>query len=192
MAATSTLEFFFDVASPYTYLASTRIDADASAAGVQVTWRPFLLGAVMKATGNQPPALVLARGRYMYKDLLRWSKRLNVPFKMPAVFPVSSLTAQRILAASTDPATTRDTAHRLFQAYWVNDRDIGDHKVLVEILGSEAVASAQTELAKDALRAHTSDAISRGAFGAPTFYAGDRMYFGNDRLDWAIEAARTA
>lgn len=192
MADAPTIEFFFDVVSPYTYLASTRIDAAAAAAGVSVIWRPFLLGAVMKATGNKPPALVPARGRYMFKDLQRWSKRLGVPLALPSAFPTSTLTAQRILAANPDPKVMRRTAQALFHAYWADGHDIGDISVLSNILGQDIVDTAATDAAKDALRAHTADAIARGAFGAPTFYAGDHMYFGNDRLDWALEAARTA
>jgi 2-hydroxychromene-2-carboxylate isomerase len=192
MADAPTFEFFFDVASPYTYLAATRIDAAAADAGVTAIWRPFLLGAVLKATGNAPPALVPARGRYMFKDLQRWSKRLDIPLVLPSMFPTNTLTAQRILAASPDPQSLRTTAHALFQAYWADGRDIGDRSVLSDVLGQDLVDVAATDAAKDALRAHTTDAIERGAFGAPTFYVGDQMYFGNDRLDWALEAARTA
>lgn len=184
-----TLELFFDVVSPYSYMACSRIDEVAVQHGVTVQWRPFFLGGVMKATGNKPPAQLPARGLYMLKDLTRWSTRLDVPFRFPSIFPMNTLAAQRILASEPDHDAMRDLAKRLFRAYWADDRDISDAAVLADIAGAEALARAQSPEAKAALRAPTDQAVARGAFGAPTFFLGDEMWFGNDRLEWAVEAA---
>ncbi len=185
----SQLELFFDVVSPYSYMACARVDAVAAEHGVTVRWRPFFLGGVMKATGNRPPAELPARGLYMLTDLQRWSARLGVPFGFPSIFPMNTLVAQRILASEPDHDAMRDLALRLFRAYWAEDRDISDPAVLADIAGAAALVRAATPDAKAALRDASDEAVSRGAFGAPTFYLGEQMWFGNDRLDWAVEAA---
>lgn len=182
------LEFFFDVVSPYSYLASARVDAVASAAEVDVRWRPFFLGGAMKATGNQPPATLPARGRYMLQDLQRWAAREGTPFRFPSRFPVNTILAQRALVG-LEGDTLRSTAAALFHAYWAEDAAIDAPAVVAGIVGEDAAAAAATPVAKAALRAATDEAVARGAFGAPSFFVGDELFFGNDRLEWAVEAA---
>lgn len=182
------LEFFFDIVSPYSYLASTRVHALAASAGVDVRWRPFFLGGVMKATGNQPPASLPARAPYMLRDLQRWAARGGVPFRFPSRFPVSTLSAQRALVG-LEGAALEGAARGLFQAYWAEDRAIDDPAVIADVIGVDAAAEATTAEAKAALRTATDEAVARGAFGAPSFFVGDELFFGNDRLEWAVEAA---
>src|SRR5262245_41696969 len=108
------IRFFFDFLSPYTYLASTQIDGVASRAGRKVAWVPALLGAIMKETGNQPPALVVARGEYMAKDLVRWSVHYGVPFRFSSAFPFNSMPALRATCAllARAPETAPAFIHR--------------------------------------------------------------------------------
>ena len=116
------IEFFFDVASPYSYLAAARLDALGKSGEVDVVWRPFLLGAVFKATGNRAPAMVPAKGRYLYRDLRRWADRDGIALRWPKQFPVNSLLAQRALLAADaqgGQAALRGLAMALFEAYWV-------------------------------------------------------------------------
>jgi 2-hydroxychromene-2-carboxylate isomerase len=192
------IEFFFDIASPYTYMASTQIDALAERTGAELIWRPFLLGGVFKSVGNQPPAMLLPRGRYMFQDLQRWSAKYDVPISMPSVFPPNTLVTQRVLAAAYrkhghDPM--RRLAKRLFHVYWVEDAKIWEPAVLVKeavaagCAGQELLAMAVDPQIKGLLRDWTDEAVERGAFGAPTFFVGDEMVFGNDRLHFVEELA---
>ncbi len=181
------LEFFFDVVSPYSYLASTQLDALAARTGAEVVWRPFFLGGVMKAVGNVPPASLPARAPYLFRDLMRWGRLYGVPISLPPVFPTLTLTAQRALVAmpaSEIPAA----AGRLFRAYWGSGRNIGDPAVLADLLPAEALAAAATPEAKAALVAASEEAVRRGAFGAPTMFVRDEMFFGNDRMHFVEEA----
>ena len=182
------LEFFYDVGSPYSYLAACRLSRDAPNLGIEVKWRPLLLGAVFKATGNEMPARVPARARYMLKDLLRCARHEEVPFVFSRYFPISSLLPMRVIAG-TPTRDQQEIARKLFSAYWVDDQDISNPTVLEDLVGLEALRHASEQEVKDALRASTEEAVERGAFGAPSLFVGDQLFFGNDRLSFALAAA---
>ncbi|MDH5493415.1 MAG: 2-hydroxychromene-2-carboxylate isomerase [Myxococcales bacterium] len=192
MADSPQIEFFYDVVSPYTYLASTRIEALAERLGATLRWRPFLLGAVFKATGNAPPAQVPARGRYLLEDLERWARYYGIPFSFPGSFPARSITAQRALVAAARLGTEADAtrlAKAIFHEHWGEGRPIDAPERISSLatgIGLDGAAILQAcgepEI-KEALRVATEEAVSRGAFGSPTFFAGERMFFGNDRLE---------
>lgn len=185
------VELFFDVGSPYSYLAMTQVPGLRERTGARVSLRPFLLGGVFKEVGNASPAGVAAKGRWMLGDLSRWAARYGVPFRMSSRFPTNTLGVQRALVAAEqrfgEEAMER-LAMAFFRAMWVADRDLGsvderarcaeeanvDGAALAEAVGEPAV--------KEALKAATSEAVRRGAFGAPTFFVGEMMFWGNDRL----------
>jgi 2-hydroxychromene-2-carboxylate isomerase len=185
------VELFFDVGSPYSYLAATQVAGLEARSGARVRFRPFLLGAVFKESGNDMPARVASKARWMLGDLARWAERYGVPFRMSSHVPVNTLAAQRALTAAEglfgDDAMQR-LAMGLFHAIWAEDRDVstGDELAFVANaaeLDARALAAAISEPAvKDALRRTTQEAVERGAFGAPTFFVGDAMFWGNDRL----------
>lgn len=185
------VEFFFDIASPYSYLASTQLEGLARRTGATVEWRPFLLGGLFASIGNQAPAVLAPRAAYMGRDLHRWAKRYRVPFHWPSRFPMNTVMCQRMLLAvrrERGDAACATLAAAFFAAYWVDDRDLSDPSTLVEVAtaaGEDGPALAERTrdpAIKEALKAATAEAETRGAFGAPTFFVGDEMYFGNDRL----------
>ncbi len=184
---TQTVEFFFDCASPYTYLAATQIQAVAQRAGGQVQWKPFLIGKAFEATGNKMPASVPAKAKYMFKDLQLWARHYGVAFQFPKIFPINSLLPQRLLCAVA-PERRPEAALALMRAYWAEGADIQQAEVLQALLdgigldGSALLAAAQTDAVKAQLKANTEDAVARGAFGAPTFFIGKTQFWGNDRL----------
>lgn len=173
------IEFFFDIASPYSYLAATQISRLEKLA--EVEWTPFLIGGVFKGSGNAMPAAIPAKGQYMFKDLKRLSAFYGVPFKFASNFPVNSLMAMRALTAA-DPDQLPELAMKVFVAYWVEDRNVGDPAVLEELLGADLLAKAADADVKEELKAATESAVQRGAFGAPTFFVDNEMYFGEDRI----------
>lgn len=188
------LDFYYDIASPYSYIAAARLEPLAAAAGVTVNWRPFLLGGVFAATGNKMPAAVPARGRYLFADLLRWSKKHGIPFRFSSSFPHNSLVAMRALTAADDSERVAAT-HALFRAAWVEDRNVSKPEVVAEALGARGAAlveAAGDAAVKERLKATTQAAIDAGAFGAPSFVVGGVLLWGNDRLEWAIEEAANA
>ncbi len=187
------IQFYYDIASPYSYVAAARIERVAADAGVSVRWVPFLLGGVFRSVGNTMPAAVPARGAYLLTDLNRWAKRDGIEFKFSSSFPHNSLLCMRALTAA--PAELLiPLSQALFRAAWVEDKDISDPAIVTEVLGEYAhlVEAASNPETKAALIQTTSEAVDLGAFGAPTFVVNEEIYWGNDRLEMAIEAARGA
>jgi 2-hydroxychromene-2-carboxylate isomerase len=193
---TARVEFFFDYGSPWSYIANSRLPALAERTGATVVYRPMLLGGVFKATGNRSPAdnSVESKRRYGAADLRRWAERLGVPFQGNPHFPINTLPLMR-LAVAAQKSHVFPTFHQaLWPAFWADARNLGDplevRKVLERAgLDAEGLnAGAQTPEVKDQLKATTEEAVARGAFGAPTFFVGDELYFGNDRLDFVEDA----
>lgn len=184
-----TIEFFWDCVSPYTYIAATQIEGLARDCGAQLRWRPFLLGGVFKAVGNRPPAQLPPKGKHLFIDLARWAKYYGIPLTMPSAFPSNSITAQRIATAMADDPRAPELAKALMHRYWGAGEDIADEKVLRSVLqalelDAEALlAAAGDPSVKERLKANTEEAVQRGAFGAPTFFIGEDMYWGSDRMD---------
>lgn len=188
------VELFFDVGSPYSYLAATQIERIAERSGATVAWKPMVLGAVFKATENDMPARCPAKARYMLADLARFAALYGVPFKMSSRFPVNGLRAGRLVVAAGAPESVGALVLALFRAVWVDDRDPSDPAVLADVAngvgldGAALVGAIDDAAVKDALRANTDDAIARGVFGAPSFFVGDQLFWGNDRLDFVERA----
>lgn len=190
-----TVEFFFDFMSPFSYLASTRVEAMAARVGGTVRWRPFFLPGVLKATGNKSPIETPAKGTYMFKDLQDWARYLGLPpLVMPEAFPFLTVLADRVALVMDEKGRLKDFAEPTFRRVWAEGHDVSDLTTLKAILvglGEDAdavLARAQSQELKDRLRANTDEAVQRGAFGAPTFFVGSEMFVGNDRLDFVERA----
>ena len=195
MARRPVLEFWYEFASTYSYLSAVRIEGRAEAAGVEVRWRPFLLGPIFAAQGwaSSPFNLYPAKGRYMWRDMERESARLGLPFLRPDPFPQNALIAARAALLGADRGWTPDFTKAVYQQEYGEGRSIAEATVIGEILsrlGLDAPAilkEAQSEPNKTRLKAVGEEARSRGIFGAPTFFTEDgEMFWGNDRLDQAL------
>ncbi len=191
-----TLEFFFDLGSPATYLAYTQLPGLCAETGTQLIYQPMLLGGVFKATGNASPATIAAKGRYMFLDLARYAKRYNVPLKFNPNFPINTLTLMRAVTGiqMRQPERFIDFIDCLFRALWVEGHHLGDPAIVAQVLTehgfdpAEVLALTQDEAVKAALKDKTEDAIQRGVFGAPSMFVGNQLFFGQDRLDFVREA----
>ena len=174
--------FYFDVVSPYSYIASKLIEDLAHRSNADLLWKPFLLGGVFRAVGtSDTPGIMPAKKPYLLKDLQRLSKHLKIPLQMPPDFPARTVLAMRTLC-SFQREDISQAAHTLFNAYWVNNLNIADPEVVTSLIGSKAVERAGVQEIKDKLFQSTDEAVKRGAFGAPTFFVNDEMFFGHDRL----------
>ena len=190
------VEFFYDYASTYSYLVHREIETLAAETGAELVPRPMVLGFVFKASGNSMPAAVPAKAAYMVHDVRRWVRRYGLPFKMPTIFPVNTIRALRAAVAALEDGIFPTYHHAVMTAYWSQDEDIGDADTLVAIAtaagldGARLVARAEEPEVKAKLKANTDEAIERGVFGAPTFFVGDEMFWGNDRLAFVADALR--
>jgi 2-hydroxychromene-2-carboxylate isomerase len=192
------IEFWCDFASPYTYLAASRIDALAG--DLPRRCRPFSLAPIFRASGWQtsPFEIYRDKGRYMWRDVEREAERLAIPFRMPSQFPRNSVPAAKLALAGAERGWCARFGQRVMHASFAEDRDIADAAVLDALLAELGLdpaavrAEAAAEPFASALRRSTEEAIARHIFGAPTFMIGDEMFWGNDRLEQAIAWARRA
>jgi len=184
------IEFWFDFSSPYSYIASERIDELAAKHDRRVKWRPIMLGAAFKASGLPFLVSVPLKGDYSKRDFDRSARYLGVPYKFPPKFPVTTLAAARgyYWLHGQDCARAREFAHAVFRAYWIDGRDIGDLPVVLEIAGKLGIdrdaftAAIATPEIKDRLKQETEAAVARGMFGAPYFMVDGEPFWGADRL----------
>lgn len=198
MAERPTIEFWYEFASSYSWLSVMRIEALAAGAGVEVAWRPFLLGPVFLALGwnDSPFNIYPPKGRYMWRDLARLAQKYGLPFRMPGRFPRSGVLAARVALLGVEEGWVAPFSRAVLNANFAEDREIGEAVVIGEILSTlglpaeELLARAVTPENKLALRAQTERAAELGLFGAPSFRVGDELFWGNDRLEDALEWAR--
>ena len=192
---TKTVEFFYDFGSPTVYLAATQLPDIAASVGATIDWRPMLLGGVFKSTGNQSPVVVPAKAAYMNNDLKRFAKRYGVPFRFNPHFPINTLALMRGAVAYQDDVVVSSTYRdAIFRAIWVEARNLNEPDVIGQVLSDAGLDPAELmnrigqQTVKDQLIANTEEAVNRGVFGAPTFFVGEQMFFGQDRLDFVAEA----
>jgi 2-hydroxychromene-2-carboxylate isomerase len=195
------LDFWFDFASTYSYLAAMRIGPLSEKAEVRVRFRPFLLGPIFKAQGwvTSPFNLYPAKGQNMWRDLERSCAELKLPFRRPDPFPQNSLLAARTALAALDQAWGENCCRALFRAEFADGRRIDDPAVVADVLAQldidpkPVVAAAQSDTIKMRLRAQTEEAQRLGVFGAPSFTTADgELFWGNDRLEPALRWAKAA
>jgi 2-hydroxychromene-2-carboxylate isomerase len=203
----STLEFFFDCSSPWTYLAFHKVEEVARSARAELVWRPFLVGGVFNAVNPsvyearkalKDPA-VPAKARYYLKDLADWSRVYGIRIGQPPVFPVNSVKAMRGAFVALEHGVLPAYARAVFETYWGDLADISQDEVLAPIVArvgldrGEFFRKIAEPAYKEKLRASTDELIARGGFGSPTMFVDrDDMYFGNDRLELVRAALERA
>lgn len=189
------LEFWFEFASTYSYPAALRVERKARERGFEVAWRPFLLGPIFAAQGwtDSPFNLYPAKGRYMWRDWERICSAQGLVCARPSVFPRNGLLAARVACHFESEPWQANFVREIYSANFARDADISDARVVGGVLDALAVPAAETlrearsDAAKAKLRQQTERAISLGIFGAPTFVIGEELFWGNDRLDDALD-----
>lgn len=195
-----TLEFWYEYSSPYAYLSSARIEALAKQRDVEVVWRPFLLGAVYKMLEMPTPAMRdhPFKDDYLWMDIARQAARYHIPIRRSIIFPKNGLLAARVSLIGLNEGWGEDFTKRVYRASFADDLDIGQPDVIEAILknmaldAGEVLDFAGADENKLALRGQCQEAYDKKIFGIPTFFAGDEMFWGNDRLELALKAAVTA
>lgn len=185
------IDFYFEFASPYGYLASLRIDAIAAAHGREVTWRPIMLGAALKLTGSQPNVNAPLKGDYLRRDVPRFARLLDAPLVFPPVMPMNSLAASRAYwwLFDQDEDLAKGLAQALYHAHWGEGRDLSAPEAVAEIAAdfgidrADLLAAVQDPAVKARLKEETDRSIARGVFGSPFVFVDDEPFWGADRLD---------
>ena len=186
-------EFFFDCSSPWTYLAFHNIQPLAAEFGVEIQWKPVLVGGIFNAVNDSVyrnrDNPIPAKAKYSRKDLYDWARLAGIEINWPSIFPINSVKAMRGCLVAAEAGALVPFAANVFNAYWGEDRDINDEAVLRDIVAAtgldpdDVFAGIARQDIKDRLKANTQEVIDRGGFGSPTMFVnGADMYFGNDRL----------
>ena len=191
------IEFWFEYGSCYAYLSAMTIEDAAKKRGASVLWRPFFLGAILHELKVPAAFEIAAKREYMLADMSRQCVRMGIPWTRPSTFPRLGLLPLRIAALAMGepwlPAFSRDVMVLNFAL----DRDINDEETLAPLLRIrglnplEWLAAANSTEGKKCLREQTDQARDRGIFGAPTFFVGNEMFWGSDRLTDALQAVRS-
>ncbi len=191
---TTTLDFYFDFGSPTAYLAYKRLNQLAEQYDLSINYQPVLLGGLFKATDNMSPVAIPAKGAYMAQhDLPRFTKRYGVELKFNPHFPINTLPLMRGAFAAKELDCFKEYCDVVYDAMWVEELNMGDPQVIHQRLtqagldADKIIELTQQQDIKNALITNTETAVKRGAFGAPTMYIGDEMFFGQDRLDFVEE-----
>ena len=189
-----TVQFLFDFGSPASYLAYKRLPDLVARTGAWVDYVPMLLGGVFKATGNASPATIPAKGRWTGIDFRRWAARHGTEFNFNPHFPINTMHLMRGATGLIEDTRFMGYCDAVFDAMWREPKNLGDPAELAPVLrraGLEADdfrALIEREDVKERLKAATETAVARGVFGAPTFFVGEEMFFGQDRMDFVEEA----
>ena len=194
------VEFYFDLGSPYSYLAYYRLLQMAERQEIQIVYKPILLGGVFKATGNRSPIEIPVKGAFSILDMQRWAEYYHIPMQMNPHFPMNTLTLMRILTGVQllHVEKFEQVLKLLFDAMFGTPQNLNEPAVLAEVLKpsgfsvEDIMSMVQSEVVKQKLITETEQAIQRGIFGAPTFFVGDEMYWGQDRLHFVEQALNKA
>lgn len=193
-AAKPSLVFWYEFASTYSYIAAHRVERLAAAAGVDVAWRPFLLGPIFGAQGwtTSPFNIYPAKGRNMWRDMERLCADQGLKLVQPTIFPQNGIQAARIALVGAEDGWIAAFTKAVYAANFAEGADISASETLVHLLEglgldpAAVMARAQTQAIKDQFRANTEAAIAAGLYGAPSFTVGDELFWGNDRLENAL------
>jgi 2-hydroxychromene-2-carboxylate isomerase len=188
------IDFWFDFASPYSYLAAARLFTHAEDQAEGISWRPMLFGAILRDQGftTSPFNTQPAKSRHMWRDVARRAAPLGLTIRRPEPFPQGSLHAARVMLVGLDEGWGRDFAMAVFAAGFEHGFDIGDAGVIAACIrlgggdDTKAMALAGSDSIKQRLRADTHAASAAGVFGAPSFAVDSELFWGDDRLDEAL------
>ena len=195
-----TVEFYYDLVSPYSYLAHREVSRVCDEHGAELVLKPMLLGAVHNTVGLQAPVEIRAKARYQARDIRRWAEYYGLPMNFPNPFPFRTLKTMRAAMFLDERGELEAFTREAFALYWEEggapkgleepdeDGPVSEAARRIGADPDEVLAGASNPKAKEALKAVTGEAVERGVFGAPAFFVGDEMFWGNDRLHF-VEAA---
>jgi len=186
----SPIEFYFDFSSPYSYFGAEQIEPLATRYGRQVDFKPTLLGAVFRVSGQRPLTEIPIKGEYSRHDFARSARFAKLAFRMPDPFPISTVQAARacLVLQQERPDLATGFIHAAFRAYFAQGRNISEVEVLRQVLeesganaGAVIEAAGQAQI-KDRLKSAVEESIARGVFGAPFVFVDGEPFWGSDRL----------
>jgi 2-hydroxychromene-2-carboxylate isomerase len=188
------IEFWFEFGSNYSYLSVMRIEDAARRHGVAIAWKPFLLGPILRALGMETSPFLLQKekGVYVWQDMPRQCRKYGLAWTQPTTFPRLAVLPMRVALLGAETPWIGAFSRAVMELNFAHDRDINTPEALAPLLtglglsAADVLHQAHSDVVKAQLRAQTDQARGKGIFGAPTFFVGEAMFWGNDRLDDAL------
>ena len=188
-------DFYFDFISPYSFLAHKEIRKIESKIDIKIRYKPILLGGLHNLHGIKAPAFIPAKAKHMIRDCKLIAERNNVKFKFNSYFPIKSLNLMRGVLVAEEDNIKNYYIDNIFNTVWQDGLNMNDeiivHKVLKNLNVNPKTFSLRStsSLIKDSLRNKTNEAYEKGIFGAPTFVSNNKIFWGQDRIEFALKEA---
>lgn len=188
-------EFYYDFASPYAFLAHKKIRRIENENSVKIKYMPVLLGGLLKLAEIKPNADIPIKAKYMIKDCKLWALKNNIEFKFNSYFPIVTLNLMRCVLVAQKKEFDQNFINRVFDAIWKDGLNLNDNNIFEKLIKNLDInpkaflMEAVNPKIKDELKKRTDDAFKKGVFGTPTFIINNKMFWGQDRLDFVINEA---
>jgi 2-hydroxychromene-2-carboxylate isomerase len=189
-------EFYFDFASPYSFLAHKKIREIEKVNSIKIKYMPIFLGGIFKLAGNKANIDIPTKGKYMIKDCKLWAEKYNITFKFNNYFPIDTLSLMRCAIVAQNKGFEQNFINKVFDAIWKDGLNLNDN-VIVEKLLKNLEINPKTFLIesidikiKETLKKETDNAFEKGIFGAPSFIVNNKIFWGQDRLEFVINESK--
>ena len=188
-------EFYFDFASPYTFLAHKEIARIEKENQIKINYMPILLGGLLKLSGVKPNADIPIKAKYMIKDCKLWAEKNNISFKFNNFFPIVTLNLMRCVLVAKKKNFSEIFINKVFDAIWKDDLNLNDDNIVKKLLSNlninpeSFLMEAQDFKIKEELKKRTLEAYKKGIFGSPSFIVNNKIFWGQDRLEFVISEA---
>ncbi len=189
-------EFYFDFASPYTFIAHKKIRRIEKENSIKIKYMPILLGGLLKLAGIKPNVDIPIKAKYMIKDCKLWAEKYDITFKFNNYFPIATLNLMRCVLVAERKNFAENFINKVFDTIWKDGLNLNDNAVIEKLLKNldinpEAfLAESMDQKIKDALKKKTSDAFMKGIFGAPSFMVNNKIFWGQDRFEFVLNEAK--
>ena len=189
-------DFYFDFASPYTFLAHKEIRKIEKQHSINIKYMPVLLGGLLKSAGIKPNIDIPIKAKYMIKDCKLWAEKYNIIFKFNNYFPIMTLNLMRCVLVAEKKFSAQNFIDNVFDAIWKNDLNLNDNIVVEKLLKNLDInprtflLEAKDQKIKDDLKKKTEEAIQKGIFGLPSFIVNNKIFWGQDRLEFVLNEAK--
>jgi len=189
------LEFYFDFISPYSFLAHKQIRKIENNEGIKIIYKPILLGGLHNLHGIKAPAFIPAKAKHMVRDCKLIAEKNNIRFKFNSYFPIRSLNLMRGVLVAEEDNVKKYYIDNIFNTIWQDGLNMNDAIVIQKILQNLNInpktfsLRTTSSLIKDLLRKKTNEAYEKGVFGAPTFVVNNKIFWGQDRIEFALKEA---
>jgi len=189
-------DFYFDFASPYTFLAHKEIRKIEKEYSVNIKYMPVLLGGLLKSAGIKSNIDIPIKAKYMIKDCKMWAEKYNIMFKFNNYFPIITLNLMRCVLVAEKKLFAQDFINNVFDAIWKNDLNLNDNTVVEKLLSNFNInpkaflLEATSPKIKEDLIKKTEEASHKGIFGLPSFIVNNKIFWGQDRLEFVLNEAK--